>query len=106
MSIIWELRDVLANVVIERQKSLFSSQHWTGGCELLGDRTHVKNRFRRKRNSEFEVGHAVTFSVDKVTVPYHTKCAARRICLVVSRKNQIHSFLATVRRKCGDPCKE
>lgn len=93
LPIVGEFRDVFADVVVKRKKSLFRRQHNAGSGELLGHRAHVKNGFRRNRDVEFEAAHAVAFAVNEVPVPYHTQRAARRIGLVVRGEDLIHLLL-------------
>ena len=54
------LRQVVADVVIERKLARLGEQQDAGGCELLGDRADVEHGFGRDRHAVVEVCPAVT----------------------------------------------
>ena len=68
---------VFPDVVVQVQFSLPRQQHDGIGCELFGDRSHVKDGVGADRNPVFEVSHAVSFRKDQTVIADYSYRATR-----------------------------
>ena len=93
VSVRGNLGNPFADIVVEREIAFFGGQHGAGGGELLGDRTHVEDRFGRERPLELEAPHAVAAFVDELTVAHHSHGATGRVRLVIGGKDAVHTAL-------------
>src|SRR5580700_12235598 len=90
LSVRRKLRNVLSDVIIEREVALLGSEDHAGGGKLFRDAAHVEDGLRSERHAEFKAGGAIRFFVDELAVAHDAERTTWRIGLVVGRKNLIH----------------
>src|SRR5690348_7020555 len=90
-SVVRHLRNVLTNVVIERELAVALEEHDRRGGELLRDRGDVKDRSRANRRVGLEVGHSVAALEGDAAVATDANRAPRPIGAAEALENTIHA---------------
>src|SRR5262249_1115950 len=89
MTVVGKLGNILADIVVERQKSLLLCQHDGCRCELFRHRGHVEDGSGRKRTAGFEAGLSVRLGGEKSWVMDEAQRASGRAGLVVSGEESV-----------------
>jgi len=76
------LREVGADIVIQRKFSFVFENENARSCKLLADRACAENSIRFDGNGMFEAGHAVTLLVNDLSVLNNSQGTSRRIRFV------------------------
>ena len=77
-SVVGQLRDPLAHLVVERELAFRRGERDREGGELLRERADVEDARRRDRHVALEIGHAVAALVGDAAVTEHGQRAAGR----------------------------
>jgi hypothetical protein len=93
-TVVGNLRQVLADVVIQRQKAVLNEQSDRECGELLGDRRHVEHGCWRDRNIVLQVRLAIAPNVLDDTGPGDTDCAARSVRATPGREDRVDATMA------------
>ena len=93
----WQLGNVLADVVVQRQQPALLLQHDGEGGELLRGRADVGAGLRRERDRVGEVGHPVGLRIQGAPVTPHLDGRSGRVIAVKPRHHLIGASLGV----CG-----
>jgi hypothetical protein len=89
LAVVRNLRQPLADVVVERELALARQELDREGRELLGGRADVEDGLGGVRDAELEVRHAVAARVDDPAVAVDAERAARRVASVVFGEDRV-----------------
>ena len=85
-----QLGDVLPHRIVNGELAIFSEQKHRCGRELLGNRTGLEDRIRRKGDIVFEVRHAIGCAQHDGIVDGNADGAAGSVGVVEAGKNLLH----------------
>ncbi len=86
-----DFRQVLPDVVVQRQQAAVREQDHRKGGELLAHRGHVEHRLGRDRHPVLELGFTVSGGEDALTVLHDADARARRSRAVPHGEHLMHS---------------
>jgi hypothetical protein len=103
-TVVWQLRQVLANGIVERQLAVAREQQHRGGGELLRHRAGLENRRRCISHAVLEVGHPVR-ALEGIGSLHADAHRASRRRVVPSRHDRVDASVGHHRLPCPDRCR-
>ena len=98
-----QLRQVFADVVVQRQLAVLLQEQDGERGELLGDGRDVKDCVGTDAGALFEVGQAVRLLVDQFPVAHHADGTPGRCLGVPAGEHLVHAVGQLIRPPRGDP---
>ncbi len=89
LSVVGDLRNVLAHVIVDGKFALLLEQENAGGGKLFGSGTDVENRIRSDGDVLLDVRQAVAFRIDELAIARDGQSATGRTGFGVIGKQRV-----------------
>src|SRR5271156_6054004 len=100
-AIVGQFRNVLMDIIVQREETLLRGKDDAGRGELLRDRCHIKYGGWRKRNAQFHTGETVSLAINEGPVSDYSERTPRGASLLVRSEQLVHRLLICLHRKHG-----